>query len=107
MSNRLALRTSAEGLLQCWQRDPQPFEALDRSQGANLQQALGEAVPTPRVRNQYHLAAVSLHGAAALAGVKLFVDGHDRRQVVASRQLGHEPVNSRLGAGARRAGRDL
>ena len=96
-----------QGPLQRWHRDPQPLEAPGRGQGPELQQPLGEAVPTVGVGDQHHLAAVGLHGPAALLGVELVVDQHHRRQVVASRQLGHQPMHPRLGAKARRAGRHL
>ena len=96
-----------QGLLQRRQRDPQPLEAPGRGQGAELQQPFGEALPTVGVRDQHHFAAVGLHGPAALVGVELVVDQHRGRQVVASRQLGHKPMDPRLGAEARRAGRHL
>ena len=96
-----------KALLQRWQRDTQPLEAPDRGQGPELQQPFGEAFPTAGVRDHHHFAAVGLHGPAALVGVKLVVDQHRGRQVVASRQLGHKPMDPRLGAKARRAGRHL
>ena len=96
-----------QGPLQRWHRDPQPLEAAGRGQGPQLQQPLGEAVPTVGVGDQHHLAAVGLHGPAALLNIELVVDQHHRRQVVASRQLGHQPMHPRLGAKARRAGRHL
>ena len=96
-----------QGPLQRWHRDPQPLEAAGRDQGPELQQPLGEAFPAVGVGDQHHLAAVGLHGPAALLGVELVVDQHHRRQIVASRQLGHQPMHPRLGAKARRAGRHL
>ena len=107
MSNRLRAQDLVQGPLQRWHRDPQPLEAPGRGQGPELQQPLGEAFPTVWVGDQHHLAAVGLHGPAALLGVELVVDQHHRRQVVASRQLGHQPMHPRLGAKARRTGRHL
>ena len=96
-----------QGLLHRRHRDPQPLEAPGRGQRPELQQPLGEAVPAVGVGDQHDLAAVGLHGAAALLDVELVVDQHHRRQVVASRQLGHQPMHPRLRAKARRAGRHL
>ena len=101
----LGAQDPVQGLLQRWQRDPQPLEAPGRGQGPDLQQPFGEAFPTVGVGDQHHFAAVGLHGPAALVGVELVVDQHRGRQVVASRQLGHQPMHPRLGAKARRAGR--
>ena len=103
----LGAQDPVQGLLQRRQRDPQPLEASDRGQRAELQQPFAEAFPAAGVRDQHHLAAVGLHGPAALVDVELVVDHHDRRQIVASRQLGHKPVDPRLGAEPRRAGRHL
>ena len=94
-----------QGPLQRWQRDPQPLEAPGRGQGPELQEPFGEAFPTVGVGDHHHFAAVGLHGPAALVGVKLVVDQHRGRQVVASRELGHKPMHPRLGAKARGAGR--
>ena len=94
-----------EGHLQRWQRHTQSLKAPGRGHGPELQQPFGEAFPTVGVRQHRHFATVGLHGSAALVGVKLVVDQHHGRQVVASRQLGHKPMHPRLGAKARRAGR--
>ena len=78
-----------------------------RHEAAGLLKPFGEAFPTVKVGDHHHFAAIGLHGPAALVGVKLVVDQHRGRQVVASRQLSHKPMHSRLGAKARRAGRHL
>ena len=106
-SNRLARRTRLRARCIAGTVTSQPLEAPGRGQGPELQQPLGEALPTVGVGDQHHLAAVGLHGSAALLGVELIVDQHHCRQVVASRQLGHQPMHPRLGAKAWRAGRHL
>jgi hypothetical protein len=63
-------------------------------------QLLAEALPPPRVLDEHHILATGLHRLAALLGVKLVIDQNRRLQVVASRQLGHEPTHTRLGAKA-------
>ncbi len=103
----LGAQNPVERLLHRRHRDPQPLEAPGRGQRPKLQQALGEAVPAVGVGDQHDLAAVGLHGAAALLDVELVIDQHHRRQVVAPRQFRHQAVHPRLRAKARRAGRHL
>ncbi len=93
--------------LQRRHRDPQPLETAGRGQRLELQQPLGGALPAIRVLDQHHLSAIGLHGLPALLRVELLVNQHRRRQVVASRQLGHQTMHARLGAKARRAGGHL
>jgi hypothetical protein len=99
--------TTSNRLLQRRHSDPQPLEASRRSERPQLQQTLGKTLVTIGVGHQYDVTAVGLHSPAALLDVELVVDQHHRRQVVASRQLDHEPMHPRLGAKARRAGRHL
>ena len=96
-----------ERLLHLRHHDPQPLEALGRGERAELQQALGEAVAAVGVADQYDLAAIGLHGAAAFLDIELVVDQHHGRQVVVSRQFRHQAVDARLRAEARRARRHL
>jgi hypothetical protein len=96
-----------ERLLHLRHHDPQPFEASGRSQRPQLQQPLGEAVAAVGVFDQHDLAAIRLHRQPALRDVELVVDQHHRRDVVALRELGHQSMQTRLRAKARRARRHL
>ena len=94
----LAAQDPVEASLQRRQCEPQPFEAPDRGQGPDLQKPLGRALSAARVRDHHHFAAIGLHRPAALVDVELLVDQHSGGQIVASRKLGHQPVDARLGA---------
>ena len=107
MSNRLARKHLVEGRCSAGTVTRSRSKLRSRGQGPELQQPLGETFTAIWVGNQHHLAAVGLHGQAALIDVELFVDQHYRGQVVASRQLRHQPMHPGLSAKARRAGRHL
>ena len=107
MSNSACAQDPIQGLLQRGHGDPQALKASRRGQRPDLQHPLSKAVPTMGVGDQYHLAAVALHGLATLLDIELVVDEHHRGHVVASGELGHEPMHPRLGAKARRAGGHL
>src|SRR5262249_28272459 len=72
--------------------------------GSHLQQPFRETSSAAWVGDQHHIAAVSLHSEAALLDVEFVVDHHYRGDIVASRELGHQPMHPRLGTKARRAG---
>ena len=96
-----------ERLLHLGHHDPQPFEASGRSQRAELQQPLGETVAAVGIFDQHDLAAVRLHRDPAFLDVELVVDQHHGGDVVALRELGHQAMQARLRAKARRARRHL
>ena len=103
----LRAQDSIQRLLQRWHRDPQPVEAPGGNEGLELQQPFGDAVPATRILHQHDVATVDLHGLAALVDVELVVDQHYSRQVIVSRELGHQPMHPRLSTKARRARRHL
>ena len=72
-----------------------------------LQQPLRKTVATVRIFDQHDLAAVGLHRKPAFLDIEFVVDQHHGGNVVALRQLRHQPVQPRLCAEARRARRHL
>jgi hypothetical protein len=86
----LGAQNPVQGRLYRWHRGEPPLEAPGRGQGLELKQTPGQSFPNVRFGDQHNLAAVSLHGMAAVLCIEeLVVDQHHRGEVMAPRQLGH------------------